>query len=169
MDKLNNNGEIDPVIEEMINIVELPENMEQTSTTDVHETDVMASGNGSERNEVDLTSVPKDFGGHERKEHLDALGKLQVRVHTLTGFEPSQVMKYAECMEQMHNKGVTVQAIDFVHKTLHRPLLTMLREDGHLVSMADGAPLPFSTALSLLREAMNKHWQIVLDTIKKLN
>ena len=54
----------------------------------------------------------------KRGAELDALGKLQVRVHALTGFEPSQVMKHAERMEQTHNKGVTAQAVDFVHKTL---------------------------------------------------
>ena len=114
MDNLNKSGEVDPVIEENFDIVELPKQQEQTSTIDVQEANVTASGNGSDRREVDLTNVPMDFGGHERKEYLDALGKFQVRVHTLTSFEPSQATKHAERMEQMHNKGVTVQSIDFV-------------------------------------------------------
>ena len=35
------------------------------------------------------------------------------------------------------------------------------------MTMSDGTPIPFSTALSLLREAMNPQWQIALDTIKR--
>ena len=125
------------------------------------------SNNGVGNGRIDLTNVPQDFGGHESKQYLEALGRVNIRVHMLMNFEPTQVAKYAECVEQLHNKGVPVQAIDFIHKTLHRPLLTMLREDGHLLQMANGEPMPFSTALSLLRDAMNNEWQVVLDTIRK--
>ena len=58
-------------------------------------------------------------------------------------------------------RGAEPQAIDLIHPSLHRALVMMLMEDGHLLEV------PINIAISILRDAMNPQWRLVLDVIKR--
>ena len=89
------------------------------------------------------------------------LARFQVPAHILMSFSTEQLNKWSAPLHQLDTRGAQPQAIDLIHKSLHRPLLTKLIEDGYMKEV------PYSVAFSFLRDAMNAKWQLVIDTIKR--
>ena len=109
----------------------------------------------------EMAKLPQDFGGIQSSEYAKYLARSQIEAHILMSFSRSEVNKWSASLHQLETRGAEPQAIDLIHPSLHRSLAMMLREDGHLENT------PINVAISMLRDAMNPEWRLVLDTIKR--
>ena len=109
--------------------------------TDLQEEEVGHNTHQIEEDDLDTVHVgnqkedlPIDFGGIQKEAYLQSLARMSTKVKFLTNWTRGELEQFEASLQQLHSRGANPQVIDLIDESLHKSLLTMLREEGHLVN-----------------------------------